>query len=475
LPDGRIQHLGRYDDQLKLRGFRIEPGEIESTLCEHPKVGSCAVVAREAPNGEQQLVAYIVGEPGRPSAAEARNWLRHRLPEYMVPSAFVHLGALPMTTSGKLDKAALPAPSPRATSHVGAQPPWTDTETRVAALWADLLGMPVTDVSSDFFDLGGHSLLAARLISEVEQTFGVTLSLASFIDSGRIVAKLAELLSAESPSRTHGVTSSPPLHFIFSDLASAMSVRHFTAQWGPAQPVHTLIPEQPGGRFDRSVTIEEHARQALSTIRNRQPDGPLALVGYSIGGLVAYEVARQAVDAGQQIDWLGIVDAVAPPMHERLRARLTLRWRLRSLRQRTARERWAKYAAVAFRMLRSCTPRRKRDFDYRGVAEIACHYQQPGHPVPMHLFVSEDTAADAETALLGWGEFHKGPLAGHRVAGDHIGLLQLPAAELLARLVLESLCKSRGSTREQQAVATLRRPHAGASYLPTATDTAGAE
>jgi amino acid adenylation domain-containing protein len=472
LPDGRIQHLGRYDDQLKIRGFRIEPGEIESTLCEHPEVGSCAVVAREAPNGEKQLVAYIVGEPGRPSDAEARNWLRHRLPEYMVPSAFVHLNALPMTTSGKLDKAALPAPSPRATGRVGAQPPWTDTETRVAALWADLLGTPVTDVSSDFFDLGGHSLLAARLISEVEQTFGVTLSLASFIDSGRIVAKLAEFLS-ESPSRTAEVTSSRPLHFIFSDLASAMSARHFTAQWGSAQPVHALVPEQPGGRFDRSVTIEEHARQALSTIRSRQPDGPLALVGYSIGGLVAYEVARQAVDAGQQIDWLGIVDAVAPPMHERQRARLTLRWRLRSLRQRTARERWAKYAAVAFRMLRSCTPWPKRDFDYRGVAEIACRYRQPGHPVPMHLFVSEDAAADAETDLLGWGEFHKGPLAGHRVAGDHTGLLQLPAAELLARVLLESLNKSRESTRQRQAVATLSRPHAGASYLPEAAESIG--
>jgi AMP-binding enzyme C-terminal domain len=136
LPDGRIQHLGRDDDQLKIRGFRIEPGEIESTLCEHPDVGCCAV---------------IVGEPGCPSDAEARDWLR-RLPEYMVPSAFVHLSALPITASGKLDKAALPAPSPHGTGRIGAQPPRNDAERRVAALWADLLGVPVTDVNSDFFD-----------------------------------------------------------------------------------------------------------------------------------------------------------------------------------------------------------------------------------------------------------------------------------------------------------------------------------
>ena len=118
---------------------------------------------RKAPNGEQQLVAYIVGEAGRPSDAEARDWLRRRLPEYMVPSAFVHLSALPTTASGKLDKAALPAPSPRGPGRIGAQAPRNDTEKRVAALWADLLAMPVTDVDSDFFDMGGHSLLAARL------------------------------------------------------------------------------------------------------------------------------------------------------------------------------------------------------------------------------------------------------------------------------------------------------------------------
>jgi amino acid adenylation domain-containing protein len=455
LPDGRLQHLGRYDDQLKIRGFRIEPGEIESILCEHPEVGSCAVVAREAPPGEQQLVAYIVGEPGRPSEAEARNWLRHRLPEHMVPSAFAYLSALPMTTNGKLDKVALPAPSPQRTGLVGHQPPRTDTETRIAALWADLLGVPVTDVGSDFFDLGGHSLLAARLISEIEHTFGVALSLASFIDSGRVVAKLAELLSSENPGRTDEMASDPPVHFIFSDLVSAMSLRHFTARWGPAHPVHALVPEQPGGRFDRSVSIEEHARQALSTIRERQPDGPLALAGYSIGGLVAYEVARQAVASGQRVEWLGIVDAVAPPMHELIRANLTLPGRLRALRRRPARERRAKIAEVAIRALRSCTPWPQRNFDYRGVTEIACGYQQPGHRVPLHLFVSEVSVAAAEKDLLGWTEFHKGPLDAHRLAGDHSGLLQLPEADLLARIMLESLGTSRESTPGRQPVATL--------------------
>jgi amino acid adenylation domain-containing protein len=456
LPDGRIQYLGRYDDQLKIRGFRIEPGEIESILCEHPDVGCCAVVAREALRGEQQLVAYIVGEPGCPSDAEARDWLRRRLPEYMVPSAFMHLSALPTTASGKLDKAALPAPAPRGPGRIGAQPPRNDTERRVAALWADLLAMPVTDVNSDFFDIGGHSQLAARLISEVQQAFGVALPLAAFLDNGRTVAQLAELLGAESRSRTDEITSGPPLHFIFSDRASAMSLRHFTAQWGAAQPVHALIPEQPGGRFDRSVTIQQHASQALSTIRNRQPDGPLALVGYSIGGLLAYEIARQAIDAGQQIDWLGVVDAPAPAMAQLLRARLTLRWQLHRLRQRPARERWAKYVEVALRVLRNSSPWPQQGFDYRGAVAIACRYQQPGHEMPIHLFVTEGSAADTEADLLGWDVFHKGTLTVDRLAGDHVTLLDLPEVGQLARMMLESLRRARPSTRVGRPVATLR-------------------
>jgi amino acid adenylation domain-containing protein len=457
LPDGRLQHLGRYDDQVKIRGIRVEPGEIASILAEHPQVGSCAVVAREAPGGGPQLVAYIVGEPGCPNEREARDWLRQRLPEYMVPSAFVHLSALPTTASRKLDKAALPAPSPVRTTQPGDRRPRNDMERRIAQIWTDLLGVPVTDINSDFFDIGGHSMLAARLISKIRRTFGAPLPLSTFVDSGRTIADLAELLGAESPSRTDEVTSGPPLHFIFADLASAMSLRHFTAQWGAAQPVHTLIPEQPGGRFDRSLSIERRATQALSTIRERQPDGPLALIGYSIGGLLAYEVVRQAVDAGQQVDWLGILDTPAPGSSaaQLLGAQMTVRWRLRQLRQQPARVRWAKYAEVARRVVRSGALWPQDDFDYRGAAEIACRYQQPGHEVPMDLFVSEGSAAYMEAELLGWDEVHKGTLTVHRLGGDHATLLELPDVEQLARMMLESLRKARASAETSGAAVEL--------------------
>jgi thioesterase domain-containing protein/acyl carrier protein len=443
LPDGRIQHLGRYDDQLKIRGFRIEPGEIESNLCEHPGVGCCAVVAREAPNGEQQLIAYIVGDSARPSHSEARDWLQRRLPEYMVPSAFVHLSALPMTASGKLDKAALPAPSRRDSGRSAVRPPRNETERRVSALWAGLLAKPVTDVDADFFDLGGHSLLAARLISRARSEFGVALSLATFLDSGRTVAELAAVIDTESSCSTDESTLEPPLHFIFPFQASAMSLRHFQAQWGAAQPVHALMPEQPGGRFDLSMTMEQHASQILSAIRNRQPDGPLALAGYSFGGLLAYEVARQASDSGQEVAWLCLLDPESPSIAPLLRSRHTLRWRLRLLRQRPMREQWAKFAEITLRLLHSGALRDPNGFDLAGAAKIACRYRQPGHAVPLDLFISEGSEADTAAELLGWDKIHRGPLTVHRLPGDHFAMLEQPAVAQLAQTMIESLRKAR--------------------------------
>jgi thioesterase domain-containing protein/acyl carrier protein len=368
------------------------------------------------------------------------------------------LCALPVTANGKLDRAALPAPPRQPTVHPGAQRARDDKEARVAALWAELLAKPVTDVDADFFDIGGHSLLAARLIPAIEQEFGVTLPLAAFLDDGRTVANLTKLIFSEIPASAQRFTSARPLHFVFADLASAMSLRHFTALWGAAQPVHALIPEQPGGRFDRAVSVEQHASQTLSVIRNRQPDGPLALAGYSIGGLLAYETARQAAASGQQVEWLGVLDAEAPSMAQLLREQATLRWRLRRLRRQPVREQWARYREVALRVLRRgpgalWSP---NDFDYVGATAVACRYQQPGHDLPMHLFVSEATATFMEADLLGWDEFHRGSLTVHRQKTEHVALLDLPEVRQVAHVMLESLTAARISTGRGHPVGSRR-------------------
>jgi thioesterase domain-containing protein len=218
-----------------------------------------------------------------------------------------------------------------------------------------------------------------------------------------------------------------------------MSLRHFIAQWGAAQPVHALIPEQPGGRFDLSITMEQHASQILSAIRNRQPDGPLALAGYSFGGLLAYEVARQAVDSGQEIAWLGLLDPESPSIAPSLRSRLILRWRLRRLRARPMREQGAKFAEIALRVVRTGTLRSPNGFDLAGATKITCRYRQPGHGVPMDLFVSDVSEADTAAEMLGWDKIHRGLLTVHRLPGDHFTMLEPPLVDQLARSMLESL------------------------------------
>jgi amino acid adenylation domain-containing protein len=196
--DGTLEFLGRADRQVKLRGHRIEPAEIEARLAEHPAIAEAAVTVRAGAGG-RRLVAYVVpGPPGRPAPqpAQVRAWLRDQLPDYLVPETVTLLSRLPVTPSGKLDYAALPEPA-AAKAGPGA-PPRTDTERRVAALFDEVLGRAGTGRDDDFFDLGGHSMLAATLIGRVRQDLGVRLSLRSVFRSPT-VAGLSAAIAGQGP------------------------------------------------------------------------------------------------------------------------------------------------------------------------------------------------------------------------------------------------------------------------------------
>jgi acyl-coenzyme A synthetase/AMP-(fatty) acid ligase len=194
--DGTLAYEGRTDQQVKLRGHRIEPGEVEGVLCQHPAVREAVVVVREDSPGDRRLVAYVV--PGAPlaPAADLRAFARQHLPEYMVPSAFVTLEALPLTPNGKVDRRALPAPGRDALEATRAhEAPRTPDEVWLAALWAELLGLERVGIHEDFFMLGGHSLLAARLVSRLRASQQVALTVRHVFDQPT-VAGLAEALAA---------------------------------------------------------------------------------------------------------------------------------------------------------------------------------------------------------------------------------------------------------------------------------------
>jgi amino acid adenylation domain-containing protein len=210
--DGRIEYMGRQDGQLKVRGSRIELGEIEAAVREHERVRECVVAAREDTPGDVRLVAYVVAQTGTgvgeaPTARELRGFLQERLPEYMIPSAFVALDALPLTRNGKVDRQALPAPEQACDEHEGAYvAPRTATEELLAGIWSHLLGVERLSADGNFFELGGHSLLATQAVSQMRRAFGVEIPLRSLFEaptvagmSVRIETTLAGETSAPTP------------------------------------------------------------------------------------------------------------------------------------------------------------------------------------------------------------------------------------------------------------------------------------
>jgi amino acid adenylation domain-containing protein len=208
LPDGNIEFLGRADQQVKVRGFRIEPGEIEAALTMHPQVQDCTILAREDRPGDKRLVAYLVATD-RIEGADLREYLRTMLPDYMVPAAFVQLERLPLTANGKIDRAALPAPEQQDLAlHSSYEPPRTKLEERLATIWAEVLGLERVGIHDNFFELGGHSLLATRLAARVREALGVDVAIRSLFEHPTL-AELAPRLSIAQPAESGH--QAPPL------------------------------------------------------------------------------------------------------------------------------------------------------------------------------------------------------------------------------------------------------------------------
>ncbi|HEX3529024.1 MAG TPA: amino acid adenylation domain-containing protein, partial [Thermoanaerobaculia bacterium] len=213
LADGRLDFLGRLDRQVKVRGFRIEPAEVEAALAGHPEIREAVVVAAPEPGagGGKRLIAYLVPrEPAARLPAGLRAWLRQRLPEHMVPQSFVALAELPVTAHGKIDRAALPSPeSLDAGSEADAEAPRSQEEELLAGIWAEVLGRERIGLRDDFFDLGGHSLLATRVVSRIREVFGIELPLRRLFEAPTVAALAAELAAARRQAEG-GHAAAPP-------------------------------------------------------------------------------------------------------------------------------------------------------------------------------------------------------------------------------------------------------------------------
>ncbi|HEX7241899.1 MAG TPA: amino acid adenylation domain-containing protein, partial [Longimicrobiaceae bacterium] len=312
---GELEYFGRTDFQVKVRGFRIELGEIETALESHPGVHRAVAVVREDAPGDRRIVAYVVPAGEAVPAVELRAHLAGRVPEYMLPAAFVVLEELPLTGSGKTDRRALPAPE--WVSGETYLAPRDALEARLAALWEELLDASPIGVRDDFFALGGHSLLAVRLLARVEQLTGTQLPVAALFAAPTVEGMAAALRGGEAregsstrvPIRTEGAAR--PLFFVHAAGGNVLGYAELARHLGPGQPFHAFrswgleAGEVPHG------TVEEMAAEYLAELRAVQPEGPYRLGGWSMGGVVAFEMARQAEAAGDAVELLVLVDPSA--------------------------------------------------------------------------------------------------------------------------------------------------------------------
>jgi amino acid adenylation domain-containing protein len=394
-----------------------------------------------------------------------RGHLRDRLPEFMVPSAFVVLDALPLSPNGKIDRRALPPPSTPGSASPTFEAPQTAVERALAGVWREVLGVEVVGLGDDFFDLGGHSLLAVKLFAEIERTFGRKLPLSTLFQAptlGRLARVLGQT-GAEAPGTSLAVLrprgSLPPLFVVHGVYGDVLEYRELVGHLDPDQPVYGV--EAPPGDGEAVLrTIEQLASDYVRDLRRQQPSGPYFLCGYCWAGALTFEMARQLRQAGEEVGLLALIDAACPgtravPIAAHVTRRGRSIWtrlsrnlrRLPQLRARAAPQfLWERVVNLgtelvgtlayswSVRLRRPLLPafRRRR----QALLYAARSYRPPVYPGRVTLFRARNgTAAAGPPALWGWDRVAAGGVELHEVAGEHLELLKAPrVAELAATL-----------------------------------------
>jgi len=322
--DGEIVCLGRIDHQVKVRGYRIELEEIEQNLLKQDNVKQAVVIAREDTPGNPRLVGYVIIHDQKSDndlRAQFDTWQRgllEVLPEYMVPDDFVIMETIPITPNGKIDRKALPKPNYSNIQRTGEiVAPRTSNEKLVADVWKELMGLETISIFDNFFELGGRSLVAVKIMARLEQETGKRLPLATLFEHAT-VEKLAARLEVDATSITWEslVPIKPngtkmPLYIVHGAGLNVLLFNALAMNMDAEQPVYGLQAKGLNGIDDPLDVMEEIAANYIAEIVAKNPEGPYALAGYSLGGIIAYEMANQLMAAGKEVKMLAMFDTYA--------------------------------------------------------------------------------------------------------------------------------------------------------------------
>lgn len=453
LPDGRIEWLCRIDHQVKIRGFRVELGETEARLSAVPGVSHAVVVAIPRPDGDPSLCAYWVGPAEREALVSAA---RRFLPAPIVPGAWVRLERMPLNANGKVDRKQLPPPERTSVTWGPQRRARCDAETRIAAVMAEVLGLPEVPADRDFFTLGGSSVLAARVAMLLQEQMGVEVPLRLVFEAPtveQLAARLGGDRGGDAPIVVRlrpGPPEVAPLFcllgvHLYQDLALALAVER------PVIGMHVPVRFVPGR--ERPPSLEAIAARYVALVRRHQATGPYHLVGLCFGGVVAYEAARQLAAAGQRVASVTIIDAVLPgavgiDQRERLRsavrsvlvdpASLGARLQRRGRRLATRLRRWAPAG-----LGRGAAAEQAIDLPIDGPdvdAEVERWSARAGRIDARLVVVRATAAAQASWQIVaddhGWGG-RGSPVVVHDVRADHLGVMREPHVRSLARVLDE--------------------------------------
>ncbi|MBX3707357.1 MAG: amino acid adenylation domain-containing protein [Pseudomonadales bacterium] len=460
--DGTLEHLGRLDDQVKVRGHRIELGEIEAVLESHPAVARAVIAVRGTEPALAELTAFVTGrEPGLASAP-LRDHLRAYLPAYMQPRHLVVLDRLPTLPNGKVDRRALPDPQPAPEQSGRFVAPRTAAERALWELWREQLGATEFGVHDNFFELGGHSILAVLLMHRIRERLGVDCPLPTLFRNPTIASLAQAIESHHRLEQAQLVALQPdgeqtPLFCIYG----VETYRTLAARLGHDRPVYGMIvPSEIGLSSQESLTtqkdgptIEQLASEYIALIRTRQPEGPYNLTGFSAGGVLAFEIAQRLRAEGHQIGLLAMIDC-GYPSRSALTPWLWLKRRWLRLRQ----DGW-RYPFLALRALRDplaearpdgadhgqdpatrrlirATFARRNAIHMRAMREYR-PTQYPGRAI--YIRAADDPSDDAQ---YGWTTIMP-RLQTYEVPGRHMDILEDPSATILAGIINGQLDRPR--------------------------------